>query len=371
MASRTISQIFDEMITEKETFSSLDDLAPNPDTAQTFLADLTSGSKVGIWRLILWVCAFGIWTFEQLFDVHVTDIEKAALAVQPGTLPWYAGEAKLFQDGFSLVFNDTTRKFEYADTTSTDAVAAKIIKHSSSRDISGVVTTKIAKVTATVTEKLTAAQLASFNVYWEKIKIAGTSTLNISNDPDNLKLGLTVEYDPQLLTSAGVLISDGVTKPIQVAIDDYVSVDSDSVQGLPFDALFRVQNLIDSIQGATGVVNVIADTVEASHGVVVYTDVLAVQTETYTPNAGYLATVDETGSESAPVIGDINDVSLDDDFIGVYATTGQAYSTNDFVSFNDGNAIKFYKANQNISADAGTFDTSEWDVVASITYVSV
>ncbi len=368
---RSIQVIFDEMVTEKETFSSLDALVPNPDSAQTFLDDLTSGSKVAIWRLILWVMAFGIFVHEQLFDRHVTDIEAAALAVTPGTLPWYAGEAKLFQDGFSLVFNDATRKFEYTDTTSADAIAAKIIKHASSRNISGVVTTKIAKVTASVTEKLTAAQLASFNVYWDKIKIAGTSTLNISDDPDNLKLGLTVEYDPQLLTSAGVLISDGVTKPIQDAIDDYVSVDSDSVQGLPFDAQFRVQNLIDSIQGATGVVNAIADVVEASHGVVAYVDILAVQTETYSPNAGYLATVDETGTETTPVIGDLNDVSLDSDFIGVYATTGQAYSTNDFVTFNDGNAIKFFKANQSIGAPAGAFDLTEWDSISYITYVSI
>ena len=371
MASRTIQQIFDEMITEKETFSSLDALVPNPDTAQTFLDDLTSGSKVAVWRLIFWVVAFGIFVHEQLFDRHVTDIEEAAKAVTPGTLPWYAGEAKLFQDGFTLVFNDATRKFEYADTTSATALAAKIIKHSSSRDISGVVTTKIARVVGGVTQKLTAAQLASFNIQWDQRKIAGTSTLNISDDPDNLKLGLTVEYDPQLLTSAGVLISDGTTKPIQVAIDDYVSVDSDNVQGLPFDAQFRVQDLVDSIQGAIGVVNVIADVVEASHGVVAYVDILAVQTETYAPNAGYLATVDESGSETTPVLGDLNDVSLDANFIGVYATTGQAYSSGDFVTFNDGNAIKFFKANQTIADPAGAFDDTEWDVVSYITYVSV
>lgn len=371
MASRTISQIFNEIITEKETFSSLDTLVPNPDTAQTFLDDLTSGSKVAIWRLIFWVCAFAIFVHEQLFVQHVLDIESAAKAVTPAVLPWYAQEAKKFQFGDTLVYNEETRIFEYADSTSAAAILKQIITYASARDISGVVTIKLAKTVASVTQKLTAAEKASFNVYLSKFKIAGTSTLIITDDPDSLKIAYTIEYDPQLITSAGVLISDGTTKPIQVAIDDYISVDSDKVQGLPFDGTFRVQDLTDAIQGAVGVVNAIADVCEASFGAVPYVDILAVNTEDYVPNSGYLATVTEAGSETVPIVGDINDVSLNAKFKGVYNGTGVTYLEDDFVTFNDGNAIKMYKANTDLpTPNAGTFDLTKWETVSNLTFVS-
>lgn len=364
---RTIQQIFNSMIVEKETFSSLDELVPNPDTAQTFLDDLTSGSKVAIWRLWLWVVAAAIFVHEGLFDQKIIEIEAKAQEVQPGTLPWYRAEAKDFQNGFSLVFNETTRQFEYTDTTSPAAVAARIVTTASARTINSVVTLKIAKTVADVVQKLTAAELGAFNVYLDQIKIAGTSTITISDDPDSLKLAYTIEYDPQLITSTGLLITDNTIKPIQVAIDGYITAFTDE----NFDHTFRVSELTDAIQAATGVVNAVADVAEAKSVATSYLDILAVATEDYTSNAGYLITVDETGSESSPVAGDINDVSLDANFIGVYATTGQAYSSGDFVTFDDGTAIIMFKANTAISAPAGAFNPTEWDSVSSITYISI
>ena len=140
---------------------------------------------------------------------------------------------------------------------------------------------------------------------------------------------------------------------------------------MPFDATFRVQDLTNSIEKAKGVVSAIADVIEAQYVATSYSDILGVATEDYIPNAGYLATVDETGTEATPIVGDINDVSLDAKFIGVYATTGQAYSLGDFVTFDDGTAIKMYKANQTIGDPAGAFDLTEWDTVSNLTFVSI
>jgi len=370
--SRSVSQIFDEMITEKETFSSLDTLVPNPDTAQTFLDDLTSSSKVAIWRLQLWVMAFGIFVHEQLFDQHVISIQNAAKEVTPGVLLWYAAEAKKFQNGDSLVFNTTTSKFEYTDSTSAAALAKQIITVASARDISQVVTLKVAKTVATVVQALTAAEKASFGVYLDEIKIAGTKTLVISDPPDSLKIAYTIEYDPQILTSQGVLIEDGVTLPIQVAIDTYIEVQDpdDPTTGLPFDSTFRVQDLTAAIQGATGVVNVVADVIEARTIATSYVDILIVQTEDYLANSGYLATVDSSGTEAAPVVGNVEVLTAAQ--APVYLTTGAAYTADvSLVRFDDGVIDTIYKANVNIADPAGAFDPAKWETTANLTLISI
>lgn len=357
--SRSITEIFDSMIAEKESFSSLDDLVPNPDSSQTFLSDITSASKVAFWRLIFWVIAFAIFTHEKLFDQLVIDVETAAQKAQPGVTEWYVVESLKFQFGFSLQFDTALSKFVYSDTTSPTAIDAKIVSNASAREIENggviVVTIKLAKTVSDLLQKLTAEEKAAFTTYLDKFKIAGTKTLVISDDPDFLKAAFTIQYDPQLIDAAGILISDGTTKPIQVAIDDYI-------EGLTFDATFRVQDLTDAIQLATGVINTVADVIETKFAVISYENILAVVTEDYVPNAGYLATVDETGTETVPVLGDINIISTLD-----YDDTGTSYAVGDFSRFK---GIVF-KSNAIQNAPAGAFDTNKWDTISNLTLISI
>ena len=143
--ARSIQTIYDAIIVEKQTFSSLSGLASpvTPDTAQDMLTELTSSSKVSIWRLKFWVQAVAIFVHESLFDVFKSDVEKRALEIIPATTRFYVIEAKKFQLGDELVFTDGRFKFE--DSTSAGALAKQIIKQASARDINEVVTLKIAK----------------------------------------------------------------------------------------------------------------------------------------------------------------------------------------------------------------------------------
>ena len=290
---------------------------------------------------------------EKLFDIFVTDIEAAAKAVTPGVTSWYAVEAKKFQNGFQFVFIEETSKFEFSDTTSAAAIASKIITNASARDVNNVVTLKVAKTSGSTLVKLTAAEKASFSTYLELYKIAGTKTLVISDDPDDLKLAYTIEFDPQLIDSSGVLISDGTTKTVQKAINGYI-------QDLPFDATFRVQDLTDAIQLALGVVNAVADVVEAKFAATSFSDILLVTNESYIPNAGYLATVDETGTEAVPVQGDINVLTPLD-----YDDTSTSYAIGDFARFN---GIVF---KSNAVQSPGAFDPAKWDTVSNLTFISI
>ncbi len=340
--ARTIQEIFQEIITEKETFSSLDDLVPNPDSAQTFLDDLTSSSKVAIWRLQFWVMAVAIFIHESLFDTFKADVETRALEIIPATTIFYVLEALKFQLGDELIFTDGTFKFE--DSTSAAALAKKIITQASARDINQVVTLKIAKDDGSGgLEKLTPTEVTAFEAYLDNIKIAGTKTIVISDDPDLLKVAYTIQFDPLVMKEDGTLIEDG-TSPVQEAIDAYI-------EGLPFDSIFRVQDLTDAIQLARGVVNAVADVVEAKFALLDFEDILAVQTETYLPNAGYLVT------DPSPIL-----VLTPADY-----EASLSYSITDQVRFN---GIVF-EANQSVSpGESPSTNPEKWDSVSNMTFIS-
>ena len=342
--ARTINQIYDAIIVEKETFSSLDVLTSpvTPDTSQDMLTELTSASKVSVWRLKFWVQAVAIFVHEKLFDVFKTDVEKRALEIIPAITRYYVIEAKKFQLGDELVFTDS--KFKYEDSTSAGALAKQIVKQASARDINEVVTLKIAKDDGSGNlEKLTTIEKTAFNGYLNNIKIAGVKTIVISDDPDTLKVAYTIQYDPLVMKADGTLITDS-TSPVQEAIDGYI-------KGLPFDSTFKVMELTDAIQEARGVVNAVADVVAAKFGALIFSDILAVQTETYLPNAGYLVT------DPSPIV-----VLTPSDYDG-----SLAYSVTNQVRFN---GIVF-EANQAVAAsESPSTNPEKWDSVSNLTFIS-
>jgi len=346
--SRSISEIFDAIILEKETFASLSGLESPvvPDTAQNLLTELTTASKVSIWRLLFWVQAVAIFVHEKLFDTFKADVETRALEIVPATVRFYVIESKKFQLGFAFIFDTTLEKFIYADTTSALAISKQIVKQASARDINQVVTIKIAKDDGSGgLEKLDAiTEKPPFEGYLNQFKIAGTKTIVISDDPDKLKVAYTIEFDPLVMKADGTLIEDGST-PVQDAIDAYI-------EGLPFDSTFRVQDLTDAIQLARGVVNAIADVVEAQFGALDFDDILAVTTEIYLPNAGYLIT------DPSPIV----------------VLTPAEYDGS--LTFGIGDQVRFegkvFEANQAVgTGESPTTNPEKWDTVSNLTFISI
>jgi hypothetical protein len=272
--ARTIEAIYNEIITEKESNAQLTALVPNPDTAQTFLTDLTTASKVGIWRLCFWVVAVAIWTHEKIFDAHVAEIEVRANELITGTLRWYREQSKLFQFGDFLQWNDSTLKFEYL----AGSTGPKIIKQSSAIEVSDQLRIKIAKDDgAGGLVPLSSSEETAFTTYMNRIKFAGTN-LSVTNiNPDQLKIYLNIYYDPLLIDGSGFLLSDGVTRPIDLAIVSYI-------ENLPFDGALNLTKFIDAIQLAKGVV----DPVLVSANVAAGTSPYLPTGPNYVSAAGYL-----------------------------------------------------------------------------------
>lgn len=269
--ARTVQQIYDEMIAEKESMAVLNTLQPNTDSAQTLLSDLTSSSKVAVWRLIFFVMAVGIWTVEKLFDEHVIWIENRATELIVGTAVWCRVKALEYQHGDSLSYIEPVYKY------ATINEANQIIKLASVNEVGGQVLIKVAKLVSDEPAPLSTEELDAFRAYMQKVKFAGVNVVCLSRDPDLLKVYYHVYYDPLVLSADGSLISDSSKFPVRDAINAYC-------KGLPFNGIFSVTELTDKIQQAVGVVNPVFDTASAKYALQPY----SILGDFYNPNAGYL-----------------------------------------------------------------------------------
>ena len=272
--AKQLTEWYDIIITEKETFSSLDGLTPKPDDSQTFLQDLSSTSKVAIWRLWVWVVAFAAWVTDNLFDEHTIQIEALGDTLITGTASWIRDQCFKFQLGDTLIYNPVNGAFEYATVNE----AAQIIKRASILEVGGVVIIKVAKEDVGGNPiKLSASEKTSFNTYINQIKFAGTNTAVKSEDPDLLKIFYDVHYDPLVLSSTGESLSSPGVFPVEDAINDFIST-------LPFDGVLNLTELTDAVQLASGVNDPVLTQAEAKFGALPYA---AINRE-YVADAGYM-----------------------------------------------------------------------------------
>lgn len=271
--ARTVTEIYNDMIAEKETMATLSGLQPDPDSFQTFLDDLTTTSKVAIWRLMFYVVAVAIFIHESLWDIKLVELEDAALRAIPGTERWWYEQCLLFQYGDALSWVDGKYQYVPVDTT------AQIIISAAALGVGGALQLKVAKDDGSgFPTALSAAEVSSFEAYVDQIKPAGTITTVISETADLLHIVYDVYYNPLLLNPDGSLISDAGVFPVEDAITNHIS-------NLQFNGYLYLSELEDAIQGAIGVNDFERNTAEAKYGALAYA---AIDVK-YNANAGYMA----------------------------------------------------------------------------------
>lgn len=295
--ARTLQEIYNALTADKETKPELDSLLPNPDNyitlftqenfnllANTVIKGL-SVSLVAVWRLFMWVTAFGIFSLESLMDIFQAEVEETILANQFGQLRWYQTVSLAFQLGDQLVWNGQYWEYELLDADK------QIVTQAAATVTGSQITLKVAKGTLPAIVPLSTAELTSF-IYYMKgsnspnandgIAPAGTLLEIISSESDDLKFAMDVFYDPLVLASDGSLLSNPAVFPVEDAINDFINT-------LPFDSVFKVIGLVDAIQAVEGIDNVVTLACDAkSAGASVYTDILPVQGQKYTTFSGYL-----------------------------------------------------------------------------------
>lgn len=262
---------YDYMIAEKETNSNLNTLVPNPDTNQTLLNDLTTPSKVADWRLWIWIVATCAHAFDVVFDLALIAFEELSKRSRFGTLPWYINKAYEFQYGDSLVFQNN--EFQYA----TVIPANQIIKRAAAQENGNIVNIKIAKLVSNIPTKLNPTEKTAADTYFNTIKPAGTLLNIISDDPDELRLYLKINYDALILDSTGQLLTAPGTYPVEDAINNYL-------QNIIFNGTLENCNLIDEIQKLPSVKSAYVIDASGRYGANPFVSF----PERYYPNAGHM-----------------------------------------------------------------------------------
>jgi hypothetical protein len=206
-------------------------------------------SKANLLRLITYVVAVCQWTIEQLQDTHKAEINELIATKKPHSLRWYAEKTKAFQLGRDLVPEQ-----DYYDNTgmADDVVeASKVVKFAAvvrQKRPNGRIFLRIKAATTNGTDlsKLAPEQLLALTEYINRIADAGVDIEVDSQDAEQLRLGLTIYYNPLILGANGSRLDGTDPSPVPNAIRAYL-------QNLPFNGLFVLAHLVDALQAVEGV----------------------------------------------------------------------------------------------------------------------
>lgn len=277
--SRTINEIYTDIITEKNSLESLEDLGYPGDDTELLLQDLNSSSKVAVWRLWAYVTAVTIFFHEKLWDLFKAEVEEKLKAI-PGTDTWLANECRKFQNGDTLIFN-SDGTYGYSTLKPEDQIIKRVA-------VTGNFGASVVKIASQDEEegplrKLTPEELTAFQGYLNLIQYAGSSVTAVSNASDKLKFSIEVFHNALIPITTLEL-------NVENAINSYLA-------NLEFNGAFRVIKLVDTIQAVAGVVDVSIESIEAkADDAGNFTNVSRV----YEPASGYLEI--ETGSQYSEML---------------------------------------------------------------------
>lgn len=197
------------------------------------------------------IVASAIYVLETLFDLFRADVDKKISGAVVASIPWYHKIALEFQYGDSLVFDEATQGFVYpvVDTTK------QLVKFAACRDMGGGVYVLVSGADSSGNPvALSSDVLSAFESYLRERKPAGVLLSVNSLNPDLVRSVMTVQYDPQVLTPDGELITDPSVKPVEEAVNAYL-------KGIVYGGVLNKTKLVDAVQGARGVIDVVLTSV--------------------------------------------------------------------------------------------------------------
>lgn len=235
----TIKEHYNLIISIKEGKAELNGLQPYNDNGAAIMAELTSGSKVAVWRLWCWIMAFYSWLLAKDLEKHKLEVLDTISKHRHGSLPYYHQRSLGFQYGYALDWNGSQYGYLVADESS------KVIKHCAIVRNAGLLIFKVASVD---NAPLDSAQKSAYSDYLFDILYPGTFYEIISEDADKLKLDMEVYLNTQIINLDGEELNTG-NALIELAVSNYIA-------NLPFNGKMNVQHLIDAVQAVDGVKDV-------------------------------------------------------------------------------------------------------------------
>jgi hypothetical protein len=250
--------------------------------ANTNLYNLSSESKVSIWRNFMYVVAFIANFVRELQDVHETEVSALIDNQKLTNLNYYREVVFNYRDGHPFGRETLSYTGTYTDE---EIEAAKVVKRAAADETTENGIKKISlKLATEVDSELQELEENTLNRIKEYVFInapAGTNLSIISIRPDELKLEVDVYIDPQVLTTSGVRVDGTSNDVIATAVDEFFAD-----QNFKFDGELVLSLLEDKIQAVQGVQDrsVRFKTVAANHTVPAVWETV---TERYTAYSGY------------------------------------------------------------------------------------
>ena len=201
-------------------------------------------SSVSLENILFYIVAACCHVIEVFFDTHKSEVDAKISRAVVASVPWYHKLALQFQYGDSLVFDDTTQQFVYAEQDS----KKQVVKYVAVRDRGTSIQMLVAGEKDSRPEPLSDDVLTAFESYMNRVKIAGVVLAIRSLQSDTVSISATIYVDPLSIDRNGTRISDG-SKPVETAIENYL-------KGILYGGTFNKTKLVDAIQGVEGVTDV-------------------------------------------------------------------------------------------------------------------
>lgn len=201
-------------------------------------------SSVSLENIIFFIVAACSHVLEAIFEQYTKDVdEKVSMAVV-ASVPWYYKMAKAFQYGDSLVLNEATQQYMYANIDE----SKQVVKYAAVRDRGTSVQILVSGEKDGKPVALSNSVLTVFKEYMNRVKVAGV-VLNISSkESDKLSISATISVDSLVIDENGVKLSDG-TMPIEEAIENHL-------KDIQYGGTFNKTKLISAILSVDGVEDV-------------------------------------------------------------------------------------------------------------------
>lgn len=268
--ARSLNDIQQDILERKDATPELSALEVLTPSEQASLEELNSSSKVAVWRLIVYIVAYAIFTFELLMDVFRNEITTLVKANRPHTVDWYKTKALAFQLGDTLVESDEY----YVIDTSKQIIKQVAVLEGDRKIIIKVATSSETELIAVPNNT---GQLDSFVAYIDKVKDAGTELEIISENADKLRVAMDFYYDALVVDSNGLEINTGANV-VETAIKNYL-------KSLSFNGEFEINKMVDYLQMAVGYKSLRLSLVGGkSSDAPSYTEI----TRNYLPLSGYM-----------------------------------------------------------------------------------
>jgi hypothetical protein len=267
--SISINEIQTQIITTAQAADALPATSVLTENEQSTLTNITSTSKVSVFRLMIYVVSVCIWTVYKLMEIFRADIDERVALSRPYSKGDFISMALAYQHGQTL---PETGIYDNTGLSTLQLLERKIIAKSAlvegTRNGHGILRIKAARSVGNELVKLSASQLTGFDAYMRLMGPAGITLSVTSEDADDLKVEYVIYFDPLVLNNLGNRLDGTDETPIIKALQSYLL----EKNFRDFNGNLSMDQLNDVIEVVPGVTDVFLENAYSRYATYGYED---------------------------------------------------------------------------------------------------